>query len=133
MKAAIKTDSMNSVKFVEHNTRNYAEFVEDIEDAFLDAPHSKSFTVPQGEYNRPTVQTVKTEGRGVPILEGLIFCFFSFCIGFWLGVSHTNGVLKNSQPHVQADQAAGYAVFVLLPLFWLAGLFLYYRKRRLIK
>lgn len=131
MKAAIKTDSTNSAKFVEHNTRNYAEFVDEIDDAYLDAPHSKSFTVPQGGYARPTFPGTESESRrGVPILEGLIFCFFSFCLGFWLGVSHTNGVLKNSQPHIQAEQAAGYAVFVLLPLFWLGGLFLYYRGRR---
>lgn len=110
---------------------NYAQILDEMEDAFLDAPHPKSFTVPQGGVSRPTFPKTESESRGgVPVLEGLIFCFFSFCLGFWAGVSHTNGVIKNSQPHIQAEQAAGYAVIILLPLFWLGGLFLYYRKRR---
>lgn len=131
MKSKIKTDSMNSSKFVERDTRNYTKFIDEMDDAFLDAPHSKSFTVPQGGFGRPTVPEIQTEGRaGVPIAEAAIFLFFSFCLGFWTGASHVNGVLRNSYPNTQLDQAAGYAVIALIPVSWMGIAFLYFRKRR---
>lgn len=122
MKTAIKT---NYPKFVD-----LADFEEELENKFLDKQAPKSVSVPQGSFNRPTVSESISESRAIQLPEFLIFMFFSFCTGFWIGASHVNGVLKQSYPNLQIEQAAEYLLIGLLPVSWIGLTYLYFKTKK---
>lgn len=122
MKTAIKT---NYPKFVD-----LADFEEELENKYLDSHVPKSVSVPQGSFDRPTVQESKTESRAIPLPEAVIFLFLSFTGGFWLGITHANNVINQVKTNLLIEQVSGYLFWGLLPCGWGLITYLYIKSRK---
>ncbi len=122
---AVKNKPATYPKFVD-----LAEFEEELENQFLDRQVPKSVSVPQGRFDRPTVSRTKSESRAIPLPEAVLFLFLSFSGGFWLGMSHVQGVLKSDRINLLIEQVSGYLFWGLLPCGWGLITYLYIKSKK---